>query len=539
MNEMYAMMKYLYYLIFFMFFSFPVLGQTTRDVHHDIDRKISENQILLEKDPEQALLKIVKLKEEAIEAKYPEGAIKCINQLVTILLLNKGDYKQVIEELKLGEKLSKESTDYIAMIHFCIHRSGVYFQIGLPDLAYQALQEALLLTDELADGDQKNIELAVIYCNISIYYHFKEDNKNILLYTDKGLASLSKVNDNSGRIGQKIGIQAVLYHGRASLHLTQHQVDSAKYYYVKAYDLFASEKYVGSLFPKLDLLKSMCAFFYQQQDYQSAIHYAQVGLKLGGPKASINEHLFYDFLQKSYLQINQVDSAKFYSDLAAKSKDKTNTAIGSGLSTTFEERSEQHKTNYRDQVQKIIFLGLGVLLVLSIGTVYVVRRSRQHIHKKYEALMTKLSNQEPAQHSPTIEDPPSVPLHPHKEGFYIPDETLVGLLKKLEKFEKSKRFIEKNVTLSSMAHDLDTNARYISEIIKEYRGKNFNNYINGLRIELVTQLLYNDPQYRKYKIAYLASYAGFSSGAVFTNIFKKETGMTPSYFINQLTKEEQ
>jgi len=519
-----------------MFFSFPVFGQTTRDVHHDMDRKIKENEILLETDPDQALLNIVQLKEAAIKAEYPEGAIKSINQLVK-MLLNQGSFQQVMEELKLGEKLSKKSTDYKAIIQFCIYRSGVYFQIGLPDLAYQALQDALLLTDKLADGDQKNIDLAVIYCNISIYYHFKKDDRNVLIYTDKGLASLSKVDDHSGQIAEKIGIQAVLYHGRASLYLTQHQVDSARYYYLKAYDLLASEKYSVPLFSKLDLLKSMCNFFYDQQDYRSAINYAQEGLKLGGTKVPINEDLFYHILHKSYLQTKQIDSAKLYADLFTESNDVANKAIGSGVNASFKERSEQHKSNYRDRVQKIIFLGLGLLLVLTVGTVYVIRRGRKRIHQKYEALITKLNNPDSVQHNPIVEDPQSMPPDSDKEGFYIPDETLAGLLKKLDKFEKSNRFIEKNVSLSSMAHDLDTNVSYISRIIKEYRGKNFNNYINGLRIEFVTQLLYNDPQYRKYKIAYLASYVGFSSGAVFTNIFKKETGMTPSYFINQLSKE--
>lgn len=98
--------------------------------------------------------------------------------------------------------------------------------------------------------------------------------------------------------------------------------------------------------------------------------------------------------------------------------------------------------------------------------------------------------------------------------------------------------MKNNLTLSTLSHDLDFNTRYITEIIKSYRGKNYNNYINGLRIDFITKKLYEDPQFRKYKIAYLADYSGFSSGTSFTTIFKKETGMTPSYFISQLEKKE-
>lgn len=532
------MMKSLYCLIVFMFLSFLLMGQRVKDVPSDMDRKIKENEMLLETKPEQALFHVIKLKEEAIKAKNSEDAIKSITQLVKILLSNKADYKQVLEELNLGDSLSRESNDYAAMIRFSMDRSRTYFLIGLPDLAYQTLREALLLTDELADGDQKNIELARIYCSFSIYYSIKEDNKNQLIYVNKGLAILSKVNDRSAQIGEKIGIQAALYHGRASSYLSKNQIDSAKYYYLAAYHLFSSEKYSGPLFSKLDVLRSLSTFFYLQNDYRLAIYYARVGLKLGEGKIQYHNYEFYRILHESYLRINQIDSSKFYSDLFVRSNNTSVRAVELGINASIEERNKQHKSNYRDQVRKVIFIGLGSLLVLGIGAGYVIRRERRRINQKYEVLITKLSNQESAQQLPGTQNTPSAPLHPDAEGFYIPDETLAGLLKKLEKFEKSNKFIEKNVTLSSMAHNLDSNARYISEIIKEYRGKNFNNYINGLRIEFITQLLYNDPQYRKYKIAYLASYVGFSSGVVFTNIFKKETGMTPSYFINQLVKEE-
>ncbi|NHQ71954.1 helix-turn-helix domain-containing protein, partial [Elizabethkingia miricola] len=47
--------------------------------------------------------------------------------------------------------------------------------------------------------------------------------------------------------------------------------------------------------------------------------------------------------------------------------------------------------------------------------------------------------------------------------------------------------------------------------------------------------LYNNPLYREYKISYLAEECGYSSHQVFITAFRKETGMTPSYFIKQLS----
>jgi YesN/AraC family two-component response regulator len=89
-----------------------------------------------------------------------------------------------------------------------------------------------------------------------------------------------------------------------------------------------------------------------------------------------------------------------------------------------------------------------------------------------------------------------------------------------------------------LSNSLNTNPRYLSEIIKQHKGKNFNNYLNGLRIHYITNKLYDTPVFREYKISYLAEACGFSSREVFAVIFKKETGVTPSYFISQLKKDD-
>lgn len=120
----------------------------------------------------------------------------------------------------------------------------------------------------------------------------------------------------------------------------------------------------------------------------------------------------------------------------------------------------------------------------------------------------------------------------------ISEDTTISLLNKLSKFEKSEKFLKKDVTLTALSNSLNTNPRYLSEIIKQHKGKNFNNYLNGLRIHYITSKLYTTPVFREYKISYLAEACGFSSREVFSVIFKKEMGVTPSYFISQLKRNE-
>ncbi|MFC3158036.1 Helix-turn-helix domain-containing protein [Chryseobacterium arachidis] len=80
---------------------------------------------------------------------------------------------------------------------------------------------------------------------------------------------------------------------------------------------------------------------------------------------------------------------------------------------------------------------------------------------------------------------------------------------------------------------------YLIQLNDFYGIPRFNSYLNGLRIQHFTEQLYKEPVFREYKITYLAEYCGFASREVFANAFKKETGVTPSYFINQLRNSEQ
>lgn len=124
-----------------------------------------------------------------------------------------------------------------------------------------------------------------------------------------------------------------------------------------------------------------------------------------------------------------------------------------------------------------------------------------------------------------------------KYSIIISEETSNAILKKIIKFENSEKFLRKDINLTWLSNHLNTNTKYLSEVIKTHSNKNFNNYINGLRIAYITKKLYEDPVYREYKISYLSKECGFASPQVFVIAFKKEKNVTPSYFIEQLKNQ--
>ena len=108
------------------------------------------------------------------------------------------------------------------------------------------------------------------------------------------------------------------------------------------------------------------------------------------------------------------------------------------------------------------------------------------------------------------------------------------ILKQLEKFERDRKFLEKDLTLVKLAASFNSNTTYLSKIIYHVRGKGFVEYINDLKIDYVISLLQNDKKTRKYTNKALADEVGFSSTQRFATAFYSKIGMPTSYFVKNL-----
>lgn len=112
----------------------------------------------------------------------------------------------------------------------------------------------------------------------------------------------------------------------------------------------------------------------------------------------------------------------------------------------------------------------------------------------------------------------------------------IGILKKLEKFEQSKKYLEKEMTLAKMAMLLNTNTKYVTRVIAKHRAKGTIEYITDLKIDYVIELLKKESKFRNYTNKALGEEAGFGSTQNFTRAFKAQTGISPTYFIYKLKK---
>jgi AraC-like DNA-binding protein len=76
---------------------------------------------------------------------------------------------------------------------------------------------------------------------------------------------------------------------------------------------------------------------------------------------------------------------------------------------------------------------------------------------------------------------------------------------------------------------VNSNTKYVSQIINETYDKNFRTYINEYRVKEARKRLMEE-KYGNYTIQGIAESVGYKSSTNFILAFKKTTGITPSLY---------
>ena len=171
-------------------------------------------------------------------------------------------------------------------------------------------------------------------------------------------------------------------------------------------------------------------------------------------------------------------------------------------------------------------MGFIIITIMTVVIAFLVYR-----HFKNKRLFEQLMNRKPETIKSLVTD------YGNKEtDLDIGSEVIMAILKNLEKFESTKKYLEKDMNLAKMAALLNTNTKYVSKIIARYRNKGTIEYISDLKIDHIIVLLKNENKYRNYTNKALGEEVGFGSTQNFTRAFNNRTGLSPTYFIYKLKK---
>ena len=197
-----------------------------------------------------------------------------------------------------------------------------------------------------------------------------------------------------------------------------------------------------------------------------------------------------------------------------------------------EEKNKLQKINYL--VTVIIIL----LVIWAIGLIMLFARKQKkakEIKQKYILLEEKFVKDQDVDDIPDLPEILIMPTEEKRANLH--ERKVEELLRKLKVFENKKGFIQKGLTLSKLASQLGTNSNYLSQVINEHKGGNFNKYLSQLRIHYITNLLFEDKKYLKYSIETLARECGMASRQNFSDLFYEINGIRPTDFIKKRIQE--
>lgn len=327
---------------------------------------------------------------------------------------------------------------------------------------------------------------------LGLSYYQLQNLDDALVHYEKALRLTEKIPKNY--------LVGLIYNGFANIYLDKKEIEKAKNYLDKAENIAAESEY-------LELKKEVIS---TSKKYLTAV----------------------DDLDKL------VDVQKIQDSITERITANSNAFINNSFSTLDKSKNIVEKKSSNKTLIVIL-----CLLLISLGVVYSIYSKRKHKKKleHFNKILKDLDQRLIIKRESITELTSKIKVTDQAKtevSAMINEETVQKILGKLQEFEESKLFTENSISLSTLSTYCETNGKYLSHVINTYKKKDFNNYINELRINYIITKLKDVPIYRKYKIAVLSEEAGFSSQNKFSTVFKNITTISPSTFISSLQESE-
>ncbi|WP_307292697.1 AraC family transcriptional regulator [Flavobacterium sp. SORGH_AS_0622] len=185
-----------------------------------------------------------------------------------------------------------------------------------------------------------------------------------------------------------------------------------------------------------------------------------------------------------------------------------------------------------DKIKTYWGLGGSILLTFILGVFAI---SQYNTKKRYRLRFEKIIKETPVIANQQFVKEKDIKNESKKiDDIGIAKELTDQILEKLNHFEKSRGYLESNLTVQMISTTFETNSKYVSKVVNVYKEKSFIQYINDLRIDYAINQLQKNNKLRKYTIQALALEFGFNNAESFSIAFYKKTGIKPTYFIKRL-----
>ena len=438
----------------------------------------------------------------------------------------KNDLKKSTELLFKAKEYAEKTNDYALIARMNGSIAHQYVQLNLNDKAKFYLNNAIQQINKLPEGDNKKLLKTLSYLEIGNIDFDEENYQKASEYYKKSLREIELIKNPN---------EQMVYHHRRSLYNIGNSSyylknDSAEIYLNKA--LAIKNNYNNEI--NYFIYNALSQVYSERKEYQRAVDTLKIILK---HKNDLDKRLLSDIyynISQDYKSLNDQSQYSYYNEAYIKLSKSIKESEMNAISTAINAEQKDYKEAISDadsSKKNIVIISTVFVLILALAIVFLLYRRKKERHA-FENIINKLESDKNFQEiKPELiekiqKDVPS----------QIPNAVEKDLLEKLQRFEESEKFTNPKLTISSLALQMKTNNSYLSEVINKYKGKNFNTYINELRIAYICQKIYNNKEYQNYKISYLAEESGFTSHSSFATVFRNITGISPSVFLREASK---
>lgn len=317
-----------------------------------------------------------------------------------------------------------------------------------------------------------------------INQYFKKNYAVSIAKLNESLPTFIKSKDSAG--------ETVTYFYLGKNYWALNQTEKAIQYFIKVYEAFIEKNYT---YPDLrESFEILIDHYKSKNDHPNQLKY-------------IDQLLLADkYLNSNYKYLSGRIHKEYDTKKLIQAKDEIEELL------RFEKK------------QNIFFIILIAILIGWLG--YMIYKAREN-KRKFRKLMERKTQQSKSTAEIKLKNTGNLNINP---------DVIASVLKHLDKFEASEKFLAKDITLPKLAKMFDSNIVYVSKIISHSRQKKSTDYVNDLKIDYIISQLRENSRFRNYTNKALGEEAGFSTTQHFTRAFSKNTGISPTYFIQELKK---
>lgn len=515
-------------ILFILFCSSFISGQSGPDFNVLLDKAFQK----LYQDPDDCInySQSLLINDQNIEHKI------ILQNIISQAYAMKGDYVQSVNVSNQKEMYEeKDKLSYFMQVFGDYDLADQYQNLDLYDQS-QRIISTLLASKKLRNSDDPKLRITVaeLYQLQSINYGI---NRNYI----QALENIEKSNqyiNNHNEENRIIGIENRIF--KTSYLLRQNKLEEARKLIESV--IFNLEKQNQPFLSAL-AYETFSKYYFLKEDYAKAVEYLEKSLiKIEKLPYNYLKVKIYESLSKNYFALHNDEKYyeynKLYTELKAKLDSNNKEGIRYIVKLVETNQNKNIEFQRQNEQKKIWILASVFLLMITLLLVYylIETRRKKDLKKQFEFFEKQKNRAQtlPVYSSESIVE--TAQAEKNSDTNKLSKEKEFEILQKLNEWEKSDLYLNKNMSLSTLSAQMGINTKYLSEVINNNKGKNFNGYINELRINHIAHLLKTDPTYLNYKVSYLAEFAGFSSHSAFTTIFKSVTGMSPNAYIQEISK---